>query len=378
MKRRTLLKWGMAGVVLSNMPAIAAVKSQKPGKKFVWIILRGAMDSLHAVVPMFDKNLKKLRGPLVEAIEDSLQPLANGYGLHPALKNLHQWYQQGEFLPVVAVASAYRERSHFDAQDILECGKFPVDHDSGWLARALQHYQGNAVAIARSIPITLRGSDQALTWYPSNLPEPEGDIHERLMLLYQHDSVLHQRLAEGITTRNTVRDEMKPIARPRFANLAEACGKMLVSNDDTHGAMLEFGGWDTHNALVPRLESQFKELDAGLAALRSALADDWKNTVVAIGTEFGRTAAVNGTRGSDHGTASALFIAGGAVKGGKVMGDWPGLAKDQLYEGRDLRPTSDIHSWLSTLLAQHWGLNANQLQNVFPEVAPVAIQLLRT
>jgi len=197
------------------------------------------------------------------------------------------------------------------------------------------------------------------------------------MQLYQNDQVLHQRLQEGITTRNNLSDDMKNIARPRFVNLAEACGKMLAGSQDTHGAMLEFGGWDTHNALVPRLETQFKELDAGLAALCNELAGEWQNTVVVIGTEFGRTAAVNGTRGTDHGTASAMFIAGGAIKGGRVMGEWPGLAKAQLYEGRDLRPTSDIRSWIAAVFAQHWGLNATQLQDVFPDVAPVSDLLLR-
>jgi len=147
MQRRKLLKWGMAGVVFSQMTAFAAPKLQQPAKKFVWIILRGAMDSLHAVVPTFDKHLQNLRGPLVEAIEKSLHPLDDGYGLHPELRTLNQWYQQGQLIPVVAVASPYRERSHFDAQDILESGKLPADQDSGWLARAINHYQGNAVAL---------------------------------------------------------------------------------------------------------------------------------------------------------------------------------------------------------------------------------------
>ncbi len=376
MQRRDLLKWGMAGVVFSQMPNLMAVENSQPAKKFIWIMLRGAMDSLHAVVPSFDKNLKTLRAPLVNAIANSLHPLGDGYGLHPALTHFNEWYKEGCFTPVVAVASPYRERSHFDAQDILESGQMPVNNDNGWLARAVNFYRGDAIAIARSVPISLRGNHKALTWYPSNLPEAEGDLHERLMQLYEGDASLHQRLQEGINTRNMAMDANNA-ARPKFANLTESCGKLLAGNAHTHAAMLELGGWDTHNALVPRLEQQFKELNAGLAALRTALGADWNNTVIAIATEFGRTVAVNGTGGTDHGTASALFLTGGAIKGGKVLGEWPGLSKEELYDGRDLRPTSDIRSWIGAVLAQHWGLTTQQLNSVFPNVTAAEKQLVR-
>jgi uncharacterized protein (DUF1501 family) len=377
LKRRDLLKWGMAGMVLTQMPSVFARESMEPAKKLIWIVLRGAMDSLHAVVPMFDPDLKALRAPLVNAIENSLQPLALGYGLHPSFKNLHAWYREGNLVPVVAVASPYRERSHFDAQDILEAGQIPATHENGWLARALQVYRGDAVAIARSVPISLRGSDRALTWYPSNFPDAQDDLLERLMHLYEYDQLLHQRLQEGINTRNNLSMSGENTVKPKFANLAEACGKLLAGSAQTHCAMLEMGGWDTHNAQVQRLDAQFQELDEGLAALRAALGNDWRNTAIVIATEFGRTAAMNGTNGTDHGTASALFLGGGAIAGGKVLGEWPGLAKEQLYEGRDLRPTSDMRSWVATLLAQHWGINAKQLQDVFPKVNLVEQQLVR-
>jgi uncharacterized protein (DUF1501 family) len=376
-KRRDFLKWGIAGMVLTQMPSLLAAESNAPAKKFIWIVLRGAMDSLHAVVPSFDPDLKILRAPLVNAIENNLQPMASGYGLHPAFKHLHAWYREGSFAPVVAVASPYRERSHFDAQDILEAGQMPVTHENGWLARALHAYRGDAVAIARSVPISLRGNSKALTWYPSNLPDAEGDLYERLMQLYEYDQSLHQRLQEGIHTRNNLSMSGENVNKPKFANLAESCGKLLAGSAQTHCAMLEMGGWDTHNAQAQRLDTQFKELDAGLAALRAALGEDWKNTAIVIATEFGRTAAVNGTNGTDHGTASALFLAGGAIAGGKVLGEWPGLAKAQLYEGRDLRPTSDMRSWVSTVLNQHWGLSAKQLHTIFPKVNMAPHQLIR-
>jgi uncharacterized protein (DUF1501 family) len=368
----------MAGIVLTQMPSSIATESSIPAKKLIWIVLRGAMDSLHAVVPSFDPNLKTLRASLLSPIENSLQPMASGYGLHPAFQNLHAWYREGSFAPVVAVASPYRERSHFDAQDILEAGQIPATYENGWLARALQAYQGDAVAIARSVPISLRGNNKALTWYPSNLPGAEGDLYERLMQLYEYDKHLQLRLQEGINTRNNVDMSGEDFKKPKFANLAEACGKILAGSAQTHCAMLEMGGWDTHNAQVQRLDTQFRELDAGLASLRTALGQDWKNTAIVIATEFGRTVFVNGTNGTDHGTASALFLAGGAIAGGKVLGEWPGLAKEQLYESRDLRPTSDMRSWIAALLSQHWGLDGKQLQTIFPKVDVMHQQLIRT
>jgi uncharacterized protein (DUF1501 family) len=162
-----------------------------------------------------------------------------------------------------------------------------------------------------------------------------------------------------------------------FPSLAASCATILADRDGPDCAMLEMSGWDTHQNQLSRLDRQFKELDEGIAALRENLADQWDKTVVLVTTEFGRTVAENGTKGTDHGTASAMFIAGGAVAGGRVQGRWPGLAKANLYEGRDLMPTSDTRQWIRAVLSQHWNLNAAQLDYVFPTIKTMDTQLIR-
>lgn len=380
MQRRDFLKASCAGWVLLNTGQIQAGEQSKrltkQNKKIVWVVLRGAMDSLNAVVPTFDPHLKMHRQSLVTPIEANLLPLEKGYALHPAFKNLHQWYQKKQLLPVVAVASSYRSRSHFDGQDMLETGLQQIEHDNGWLARATNVINGEGIAISRSIPLSLRGNDQSLTWYPSNLPDAEDDLYRQLTNLYQMHPEFLNVLQMGMQTRASL--DMKKTKRrnARFSQLAKSCGKLLASSESANCAMLEMGGWDTHNNQTNRLNNQFKQLDQGLSMLEQSLGEQWQNTVVIVATEFGRTVKVNGTAGTDHGTASAMFIAGGSVKGGKVLGQWPGLAPEQLYQGRDLSPTSDINTWLGAILHQHWQMSPAQLEQVFPSVRPQTQQLI--
>lgn len=375
MYRRQFLGLGLAGLVYLHHPRVLGESRPATSKKFIWIILRGALDPLHTVVPAFDRGLGAARGPLFGAIDDRLLPLAEGYGLHPELKTLHSWYRERSFAPVVAVATQYRARSHFDAQDVLECGLMPVEHDNGWLARALGGYHGESIAIARSLPITLRGPGKAQTWYPSVLPSADEDLYQRLLQLYQHDEALRLRLQEGLATRAGLEIEEAQVRRPRFAYLTRACGQLLADNAEASCAVLEMSGWDTHNAQLNRLDKQFRQLDEGLHALREALGPQWSNTLIAIGTEFGRTVAMNGTGGTDHGTASVLLLAGGALGGGRVFGEWPGLASADLFEGRDLRPTSDIRSWIGAALAEHWSLDEQQQRAIFPGVEPAQMRI---
>ena len=374
MYRRQFLGLGLAGMVLLHQRRVLGEPAPATPRKFVWIILRGALDPLHTVVPAFDRGLGAARGVLFGAIDERLLPLDDGYGLHPQLKTLHSWYRERSFAPVVAVATQYRSRSHFDAQDVLECGLMPVEHDNGWLARALGAYHGESIAIARSLPITLRGTGHAQTWYPSTLPSADEDLYQRLLQLYQHDDALRTRLQEGLATREGLEIEGAQSRRPRFANLTRACGQLLADNADASCAVLEMSGWDTHTAQINRLDRQFRQFDEGLQALREALGAQWSNTLIAIGTEFGRTVAINGTGGTDHGTASVLLLAGGALGGGRVLGEWPGLASADLFEGRDLRPTSDIRSWIGAALAEHWSLDGQQQWAIFPGAEPVPMR----
>jgi uncharacterized protein (DUF1501 family) len=369
MLRRDFIKSLAGGLVLMNAPTcVLAASKEQTTKRFVLVILRGAMDGLHTVIPAFDKNYQTLRPTLSSQVKQNSLPLTQGYRLNPALKNLHQWYQNGHLMPIVATATPYRARSHFDGQDFLESGKPKVDLDSGWLARAIQQQSYSAIGISQSTPISLRGTSKATTWYPSNLKDADEDIYQTLMKMYQDDTKLMTSLQEGLNLKDTAMLPESGKNKANFITLASACANLLAENNEMNCAMLEMGGWDTHNNQHMRLDRQLSQLDEGLAVLRQGLGDKWQHTLVAVVTEFGRTAKENGTGGTDHGTASTLFFAGGAVKGGKVVGDWPGLAKEQLFEQRDLMPTSNTFSWLATALTQHWDLSVDEVKQVFPGI----------
>lgn len=371
--RRKFIKMIASGLAVLSLPTaslqvLAANNKKRP--KIVWVLLRGALDSLHTIVPNLDEEYKSLRPKLSSSFRAPLLPLEKGFALHPALKNMHQWYQEKQLLPIVAVSSGYDRRSHFDGQDFLESGLGEIDFDSGWLGRAIEQKNKRALAVARSTPISLRNSDQVNTWYPSNLKNADDDIYHGLAKLYQHDELLGEALEKGLEVRGMVANGKSKTQKQKgnFVSLTKACAKLMVGEQGVDCAMLELGGWDTHNNQGPRLQKKLSELDTGLAQLKLGLADEWNNTVVVIATEFGRTAKENGTGGTDHGTGSALFLAGGAINGGEVQGTWPGLKPNELFEQRDLMPTSNSFSWLATVLSQHWGLSEQELKQVFPHV----------
>jgi uncharacterized protein (DUF1501 family) len=386
LSRRKFVKMAGSSLALLSFPmssvfAFEANNNVRSNPKIVWVMLRGALDSLHTIVPTFDTQLKNLRPKLFTSFKGPLLPLEKGFALHPSLKNLHQWYQEKALLPIVAVTSGYQQRSHFDGQDFLESGKSEIDHDSGWLARASDSKAKRALAVSRSTPISLRSGKQVNTWYPSKLKSADDDIYNQLNKLYQTDAMLRESLESGLAVRGLVEtDKTKKNKRQgQFIDLTKACAKLLSNKDERIDcAMLELGGWDTHNNQSNRLEKKFDELDQGLAELKQGLGSEWQNTVVVIGTEFGRTVKENGTGGTDHGTASTLFLAGGAVNGGKVLGEWPGLSTGQLFEQRDLMPTSNSYGWIGNVLAQHWQLSSQELKQVFPKVEVYNEVLIKT
>lgn len=375
--RRDFIKDAVAGWVLLSSPVAALSETPKANNKIVWVMLRGAMDSLHAVLPMADPDFMVHRAALVNPIKHQLLPLQNGFALHPALKNCHRWYHDQQCMPIVAVASGYRARSHFEAQDQMESGLDNTDHDNGWLARAVNQTQGQGLAIAQTVPIALRGPQLANTWYPSHFIPSDDDLLDRLALLYQHDDAFSQLLQSAVNTRDSLSMSNEGKSSTQFPLLAQRCGELVANNPAVNCAMLELGGWDTHNNASGRLNRQFKLLDKGLAALEKGLGKTWQETVVIVTTEFGRTVAINGTKGTDHGTGSAMFLLGGAVQGQQVSGKWPSLAPGKLYQNRDLMPTSDVRSWIGGVLQQHWSLSSNQVKQVFPDVAPVMQAIIK-
>jgi uncharacterized protein (DUF1501 family) len=372
MKRRHFIKALGASLVVFQGNALSKAinplrpKSQIQNKKIVWVILRGALDSLHTIVPTSDTNLASLRPKLYNAIKDDLLPLDGGFALHPSLTNLHVWYKNKELSPVIAVGSGYAKRSHFDGQDYLESGLNTIDQDSGWLSRAIEVKNRKGLAVAQALPISLRGSAQSSTWYPSSLKSVDDNIYDDLAKLYEEDPILLSKLNEGLRVKGMVGLEKTKIRRGKFTDLTKSCAKLLNGNSNIDCAMLELGGWDTHNNQHNRLNRQLNDLDDGLQALKQELGKNWDDTVVVVATEFGRTVKENGTGGTDHGTASVMFIAGGNVDGGKVLGEWPGLGTAQLHEGRDLKATSSTFSWISEVLESHWQLSRHELSKVFP------------
>jgi len=377
MLRRDFLKTLAASLVVYQTPLLALNNHPKQ-PKVVWIILRGALDSLHTLVPTFEAELQALRPTLYQHIQGKCLPLDNGYALHPSLKNLHQWYQKNQLLPIVATYSGYKKRSHFDGQDYMESALTVPDLENGWLARLVQTKNKQAIAISQSTPISLRGANQlSKTWYPSRLPNAEQETYQALQHLYQDSPDLLSKLQEGLSMDAMLdKNNMEKKQKNNFVSLSQSCGQLLTQ-DNIDCAMLTLGGWDSHKNQAGQLERQLKVLDTGLQALKTELAEQWDNTLVIIATEFGRTVKENGTRGTDHGKASALFLAGGKINGGKVLGKWPGLQEDQLFQQRDLQPTSNTFDWVAASLKQHWQLNEQQINHIFPTSVPYQGKMFR-
>jgi uncharacterized protein (DUF1501 family) len=358
--------------------ALAAAPTEQ---RFVVVILRGALDGMAAVVPYGDASLASWRPGLIPpppGSEGGLFDLGGFYGLHPALAGLHAMYRAGELAPVHAVAGSYRVRSHFEAQDYMESGA-DQRMTSGWLNRAVAAMPGAppaglALAVGLSVPLLLRGRATVGSWAPKGFARPEPDLYARLAALHQSDPITGPAITEGLKERGfsgAVLTGEEETGKNRFAfpALAEAAGRMLAAPDGPRVAALEIGGWDTHAAQMQRLHTPLAELDAGLQALKAGLGDAWRRTAVLVMTEFGRTVRMNGTNGTDHGTATVAFVLGGAVAGGRVLGTWPGLSQSQLFEDRDLAPTTDLRSVAKGLLSRHLGLPPTALGAVFPDSA---------
>jgi len=384
-RRATLL--GLTSVVTLGRISLA-VAAAPTDQRFVVVILRGALDGLSAVVPYGDPGLAALRPELVPPApgqDQGLLDLGGTFGLHPALAHAHALYKANELLVVHAVAGNYRVRSHFEAQDYLESG---ADHrtSSGWLNRAVAampaarqtqpNAESRAIAIGPSVPLLLRGQQAVANWAPHGFAEPEHALYQQILSLNRADPITGPAIEAGLRDRGFGDEVMGGVqqdaakGRYGFPALATAAGAMLKAPDGPRIAALELGGWDTHTAQTNRLVQPLTQLDTGLDALRTALGDAWGRTVVMVMTEFGRTARMNGTRGTDHGTATVAFLAGGAVAGGRVVANWPGLGRGQLFEDRDLAPTTDIRSVAQGILVAHLGLNPAVLGAVFPGGEP--------
>jgi len=347
MDRRHFLSLACAGGALLIAPRIVFA-SVETDRRFVFIIQRGAADGLHIVSPCADPDYAKLRGAM--AVDPATATKLDGsFALHPALAETAKMYHAGEALFVHAIASPYRERSHFDGQNVIETGgSAPYQVKDGWLNRlATLLPQGKAppIALTPTVPMALHGASEVTSYSPSPLREANADLLARVSRLYQNDALLHPLWSTAMEARRIAGDHGSAAQAP--ANVGKLAASFLVRADGPRIAMIETIGWDTHNQQERRLARLLTGFDAMLAALRTGMGQSWRKTTVLVATEFGRTVAVNGTNGTDHGTATAAMLIGGAVQGGRVLTDWPGLSPSTLYENRDLKATMSLDALIA-------------------------------
>jgi uncharacterized protein (DUF1501 family) len=397
--RRELLLGSGTLFAWAYVPKVARAEGRDP--RLLVIVLRGALDGLAAVAPIGDADWVELRGDKALMLGGKTPPLPldSFFALNPAMPNLHRLYKSGAATIVHAVATSYRERSHFDGQDVLESGLGkPGTTDTGWLNRALTSLQPaeragrgrNIFAVGPIAPLVVRGPASVLSWTPQRLPPASEDTLMRILDLYQHTDpalarVLEERMGLAAIARAGGMEGGQPRAagagqvRAYFAESAGTAAKFLARPDGPRVGAIAFDGWDTHanqGAMSGRLATLLASLDGAIAAIESEMKDAWRETVVAVVTEFGRTARINGTDGTDHGTATVVLLAGGALKGGRVVANWPGLKPANLHDGRDLKPTTDLRAVLKGLLKDHLRVSDTALATtVFPEssaVKPIA------
>jgi uncharacterized protein (DUF1501 family) len=379
----TLFAW-------AHLPKIARAEGRDP--RFLTIILRGALDGLATVAPVGDPDWLALRGDNALTLDGKLPALKldEFFALNPAMPNLHRMFEAKEAIIVHASATPYRERSHFDGQDLLESGlPKPGTSDSGWLNRALAGLapagrvdpRGSKLfAVGPVTPLVVRGPAPVLSWSPQRVMPASEDTVGRLLALYRDCDA---KLA-GVLEDNSKRvagieqpgNGQKPgvpgpgQVRAYFSEAAGTAAKFLSQPEGPRVGALALDGWDTHfneGIAQGRLSQLLGALDEALAAIKTNMGVAWRETVVALATEFGRTARINGTEGTDHGTATVAILVGGALNGGRVIADWPGLKPVNLYQDRDLKPTTDLRAVLKGVLRDHLRADEKALaQTVFP------------
>ncbi len=385
-RRRLLQGIGCAACATAFSGIRVAFAAAPVDQRFIFVILRGAMDGLNAIPPYGDPNYQSARNGIALPAS-AYTPLDTMFGAHKNFEAFTAMFKSGEGAAVQAVATPYRERSHFDAQNVLESGGTgPHIINDGWLNRALALYgpqqDSLGLAVGQTIPLALQGGVPVGTWAPSAQGLPDETMLLALDKLYQHDMLFHTALSQAVDVHDIADPalqgtDMKAAGGGKnlrnagaMKNTVEAVGKILSDPKGPRLCTIELGGWDTHAQQGTDkgiLANNFAALDAGFGAMKEALGENWNKTVVLAATEFGRTVAQNGTAGTDHGTASVAFLLGGAINGGRVYGQWPGLSSSQLYQNRDLRPTTDLRSLAKAVLTDHLRLPAREVEaKVFP------------
>lgn len=375
-RRRTFLS-GIAGTVGLSLAFAGQTRAQStsdPRNKLVVIIARGAMDGLSVTVPHADPAYVAHRGALAVAPpgeSGGALELIEGFGLHPSLTGLQALHEAGQLRFAPAIAIPARIRSHFDAQDVLENGGEALRAaNDGWLNRALAAGGSlKGLSIGAQTPLILRGEARTSSWAPGGDVGGDDRVASLLQDLYATDPLLGPSLASGLQTEAMAQasSDGTRLRRNDVSGLGQAVARLMQGEQGADVVALSLDGWDTHARQAPQLTARLALMDQVIGGLKTGLAEDWDRTVVVVATEFGRTVRVNGTNGTDHGTGSSLLLAGGALKPGGLIGDWPTLAESRLFEGRDLTPTMDVRSVFKGVLRDHLGIDRAALDGtVFP------------
>ncbi|SLN20907.1 hypothetical protein AQS8620_00561 [Aquimixticola soesokkakensis] len=390
-RRRFLL--GAACSVAAHPLMTQASFAAAPGEnRLVVILLRGAMDGLDVVRPVGDPAFGLLRPDLGSlAVRNDSLPLTGPFALHPELAELMPLWNSGELGFINATSTPYRgTRSHFDGQDILETGMFAgVDGSGqsgrdGWLNRALGFVQGaeaqTAIAVGREQSLLLEGPNPAQSWAPDEAFSLSPQAENLLRGLYHDDDLFRDASETALFLTDTAQNggamasEMNGMAPDMDMSAQKAATAQALASyaatrltGDARIASFSVSGWDSHVRQDRTLLPALRELKSAILTLKAGLGAAWGSTTIIAMTEFGRTAAQNGGGGTDHGTGGLAVLAGGAVRGGRVYGDWPGLEESALYERRDLTPTSDVRAHTAWLMASLYGLDRAALEGtVFP------------
>jgi len=391
------------GFTLQLLPAraFADVDAGLARKRLVVVICRGGLDGLSMSPPVGDRDYAALRGAI--ALPGFDQPngalrLDETFGLHPALTSVHALALKGQARIAPAIATPDRERSHFEAQDVLETGAPTVySASSGWLNRALDAAAPardiRAISLGPTAPLILRGRIAVASWSPGGHTQSDHHLADVLEDLYAHDPLLGPAFASGLATNAMARevaanmnpgpsmggpmgDTAKPLPKGEVTQahkLGSTLAAFMAPPDGKQVAVVSLENFDTHanqGAATGRLAIRMAYVDAFMDGLHTGLGPAWSDTVVVMVTEFGRTARVNGTGGTDHGTASTALLLGGALKPGGIIGDWPTLKSTALFENRDTAPTLDMRGLFKGVLRDHLGVDSAKLDTlVFPDSA---------
>ena len=379
--RRRLIA-NLAGASLyafvGHRPPALAARGGASERKLVFVLLRGAADGLSLMAPVGDPQFGSVRGELAE--EDGRHPIDSFFSLHPGLATIASLARERQTLLFHAVGLSHASRSHFDAQNLLETGgSTPYGERTGVLNRLLPlaDARPSGLALSHAIPPALIGPNASSSFSPLGPDRFDADLYDRIGGMYDGAMPhLGRTWREAVATRKAGGD-FGAGTGTEPENLGQLAAGFLTQADGPQVLMIESLGWDTHSNQRRRLDGLTRSLDGMIASLKKHLGPAWRDTLVIVASEFGRTVRANGSSGSDHGTANALFALGGALPRTGIIADWPGLATSSLHEGRDLRTTRPVEAVLAALAGAHFAVEpgdaARLLYPALPGLEPLAL-----